>query len=654
VSSDLFESIADTVSDAVAVTDGAGAIVYVNAAFTRLTGRAPADCVGRPITLLSAALARAADRFETILDARSDSLPIRVEVRVRALADVPGRPSRTLWLLRDLRERTEIADALRRSEERFRDFAQSASDWLWELGPDLRFTYVSDRVQRSQPHRHRWLGLSPAEIDSDPGERARWETHRLIFERREAFRDFRYRRRLSDGSIRHISVSGKPIFDDAGAFLGYRGTAADVTTQVAAEQQLGHANAKLQECIESLAEAFALYGPDNRLLLCNEQYRSLNPVIRDVVVPGVRLADVIKTSLRRRTIPEAIGRERAFLRAWFTERRPSAMAHRKINDRWFQFNWQRLSDGSTVTIGVDVTQVIEREERLREARDTAERANRMKSEFLATMSHELRTPLNAILGFSEVMRDGLFGALGTARYRDYVSDIHQSAQHLLDIISDVLDMSKLEAGQMKPQNERIDVGATLNHCVRLMRERAENRQLRIELGPMDVLPALMADQRMVKQIVLNLLSNAIKFTEPSGRVRVDCAVDADGLAIAVTDTGIGMAAPDIPRALTPFQQIEDPMSRRFDGTGLGLPIVKAIMDLHGGTITLNSTPGQGTRATVTFPASRLVADPGTLPVPTATAGDLPAGDPPRDQAPAKAKRRPGPRSNRRGAPVPTA
>jgi len=235
--------------------------------------------------------------------------------------------------------------------------------------------------------------------------------------------------------------------------------------------------------------------------------------------------DIIKTSLRRRTIPEAIGHERAFLRSWFAERqRPRAMAHRKINDRWFQFNWQRLSDGSTVTIGVDITQVIEREESLREARDAAENANRMKSEFLATMSHELRTPLNAILGFSEVMRDELFGALGTARYRDYISDIHQSAQHLLDIISDVLDMSKLEAGQMRAQAERIDVGAVLGHCVRLMRERAENRQLRIEVGPTEFLPALMADQRMVKQIVLNLLSNAIKFTEPTGQVRIDCAV----------------------------------------------------------------------------------------------------------------------------------
>jgi PAS domain S-box-containing protein len=656
VPADLFESIADSVSDAVAVSDGTGAIVYVNAAFTRLTGRAAADCLGRPITLLGADLARPADRFETIL---AGPAPIRVEVRVRDLADLPGQPSRTLWLLRDLRERTEIADALRVSEERFRDFAESASDWLWETNADHRFTFVSDRVRRTGGGPHRWLGLTPGEIGADAEERQRWEVHRALFEARVPFRNFVYHRRQPDGSVRHISVNGKPIIDDAGAFLGYRGTASDITAQIAAEAHVTQVNAKLEECIESLAEAFALFGPDDRLLLCNEQFRSLNPAVRDLVVPGVRFLDVVKASLRRRTVPNAVGRERAWLREWVTERRRRrSMVHRKINDRWFQLNYQRLSDGSTVTIGVDITQVIQREETLREARDTAERANRMKSEFLATMSHELRTPLNAILGFSEVMRDGLFGALGTARYRDYVGDIHQSAQHLLDIISDVLDMSKLEAGQMKPQNERLDVGAVLGHCVRLMRERAENRQLRIETGPTDFLPALMADQRLVKQIVLNLLSNAIKFTEPTGQVRVDCAVGAEGLSIAVTDTGIGIAARDIPRALTPFQQIEDPMSRRFDGTGLGLPIVKAIMDLHGGTITLSSTPGKGTRVTILFPPSRLIVDRAALkppPAETETGTESETGTATETETKtetktgaAKATRRPGPRSSRRG------
>jgi signal transduction histidine kinase len=194
------------------------------------------------------------------------------------------------------------------------------------------------------------------------------------------------------------------------------------------------------------------------------------------------------------------------------------------------------------------------------------------------------------------------------------------------------------------QPERVDVGATLDHCVRLMRERAASRQLRLEIGPTAQLPGLLADRRMVMQIVLNLLSNAIKFTEPRGEIRLECGTDADGLAISVVDTGIGIAAKDIPRALTPFQQIEDPLTRRFDGTGLGLPIVKAIMELHDGTVALSSTPRAGTRVTVVFPPPRLL--PSAAP---------PVAAPPAETSPAATARPPrARRSNRRGARAPSA
>ncbi|MEJ0067999.1 MAG: PAS domain-containing sensor histidine kinase [Pseudomonadota bacterium] len=643
---DIFENIAESVSDAVAVTDSVGTIVYVNRAFGRLTGYDTAACRGRPIGLLGDAVARLtepqaeppAELLETVVRPRSGP-PVRVELRIRPLDGTDGSAGHRLWLLRDLSERTEIAAALRVSEERFRDFAEIASDWLWELGPDLRFTYVTDRLGGDP---RRLIGTLPGELVTDPEEQTHWRDHRALLSQRLPFRNFVNRRKLVDGSYQYISASGKPMRDGDGSFLGYRGTATDITAQREAERRISEANQKLQECIESLAEAFALFGPDNRLMLCNEQFRGLNPAIRDVMQPGARFIDIAKASLRLRTIPEAIGHERTWLREWTAQLRlPRSMVHRKLNDRWFQLNLQRLSDGCLVMIGADITEVILREDRLREARDAAERANRMKSEFLATMSHELRTPLNAILGFSEIMRDGLFGTLGPARYRDYVADIHQSAQHLLDIISDVLDMSKLEAGQMTAQHERVDVAMTITHCVRLMRERAASRQLRLKAGSTDRLPALLADQRMVKQIVLNLLSNAIKFTEPHGEIRVECAVDAEGLAISVRDTGIGIAPHDIPRALIPFQQIEDPLSRRFDGTGLGLPIVKAIMDLHGGSVALTSTPGIGTRVTVRFPAGRVLPE----------GAAAPAEQPAEATAPATATPPRARRSSRRGARV---
>jgi PAS domain S-box-containing protein len=633
---EIFESIAESVSDAVAVTDGRQLIVYVNRAFSRLTGFEATACRGQPITLLGEALAQPTARFETTLHVPARP-PTRVEVQVQLLGAGTRDGPHHLYLLRDVSERAAFAAALRISEERFRDFAEISSDWLWELGPDLRFSFVTDRLGGNP---QRLLGTLPGELATNPEEQASWRDHLALLARQLPFRNFVHRRRLADGRHQYIAASGKPIFDGAGGFLGYRGTAADITAQIEAEQRIGAADRKLQECIESLAEAFALFDPDDRLVLCNEPFRDLNPPIRDLMVPGAHFVDLTKASLRLRTIPEAIGRERQWLREWATLlRQPRSAVHRKLNDRWFQINLQRLSDGSMVMIGVDITEVIQREDKLREARDAAERANRMKSEFLATMSHELRTPLNAILGFSEIMRDGLFGALGNPRYLDYVADIHQSAQHLLDIIGDVLDMSKLEAGQMVPQPVHVDVGATLDHCVRLMRERAASRQLGIAVAPTAQLPALLADHRMVVQIVLNLLSNAIKFTEPRGEIRIECGVDADGLSISVVDTGIGMAAIDIPRALTPFQQIEDPLSRRFDGTGLGLPIVKAMMDLHEGTVALASAPHVGTRATVTFPPPRL------LPSGAAAEAAAPAAaSPPATTTPPRARR-----SNRRGA-----
>jgi len=638
---DIFESIVESVSEAVAVTDGQRTMVYVNPAFARLTGFDAAACRGQPITLLGEALAQPSAQFETTLTLPSRP-PTRVEVRVQVLGAGSRDGPHSIFLLRDLSERAEIAAALRESQERFRDFAQISSDWLWELGPNLRFSFVSDRLGGDP---RRLIGTRPGEFEDDPAQQALWAEHRALLAEHRPFRNFVHHRTLADGRRVHVSASGEPIFDSAGKFTGYRGTATDITAQVEAEERIRDANRKLEECIESLGEAFALFDAADRLVLCNEQFRSLNPPVRDLMVPGVRFIEIAKASLRERTFPEAFGRERAWLREWMAHmRQPHSMVHRRINDRWFQLNLQRLSDGSLVMIGADITGVIQREDRLREARDAAERANRMKSEFLATMSHELRTPLNAILGFSEIMREGLFGELGVERYRDYVADIHQSAQHLLDIIGDVLDMSKLEAGQMTMAPERVDVGSALGHCVRLMRERASSRGLRIDVAPTAHLPALMADLRMFKQIVLNLLSNAIKFTEPGGTIRIDSAVDAAGLTITVLDTGIGIAPQDIPRALTPFQQIEDPLTRRFDGTGLGLPIVKAIMELHGGSVTLSSTPGVGTRVSVVFPPERLVLGGAPAPAPAPAAAETDPPSPAATATPPRARR-----SNRRGA-----
>ena len=244
---------------------------------------------------------------------------------------------------------------------------------------------------------------------------------------------------------------------------------------------------------------------------------------------------------------------------------------------------------------------------LARARAEAEAASRAKSEFLANMSHELRTPLSAIIGFAEVIERETFGPTAP-RYREYASDIHGSGRHLLQVINDVLDLSKVEAGQMLLHETRLDPALVMQGCVRLLKPRAAKSNVRIYTAFDTNLPVLLADEARLRQIGLNLLSNAIKFTKAGGRVSVSTALDREGgITIAVTDTGIGMSADEIAIALEPFQQVMSSQSRTNEGTGLGLPLTKTLIELHGGRLDIASAPGRGTTVTVSFPPSRSLA-----------------------------------------------
>lgn len=240
------------------------------------------------------------------------------------------------------------------------------------------------------------------------------------------------------------------------------------------------------------------------------------------------------------------------------------------------------------------------------ARDHAEAASLAKSEFLATMSHELRTPLNAIIGFSEIIRSETFGPVGSDRYRDYAGDIHGSGQHLLDIINDILDLSKVESGAGELLEDSLKVPVVIDAVLTLVRQRADKRGVRLELELPDDVPKLLADQRKVMQVLVNLLSNGIKFTETGGMVSMKVSCDADaGYIFEVADTGIGIAQEKIPIALSQFGQIDSALSRDHDGTGLGLPLASTLMELHGGSLELQSELGVGTVVTVRFPPWRI-------------------------------------------------
>jgi two-component system cell cycle sensor histidine kinase PleC len=245
---------------------------------------------------------------------------------------------------------------------------------------------------------------------------------------------------------------------------------------------------------------------------------------------------------------------------------------------------------------------------LARARDEATIANRAKSEFLAHMSHELRSPLNAIIGFTEVMTTRMFGAVEPPRYREYVEDIHASGVHLLAVINDLLDLSKAESGRMELNETPVEIEDAATSAMRLVRERAYEASVKLLLAVPETLPDLLADERMIKQIILNLLTNSVKFTQPGGSIEVSARICDDGrMALTVKDTGVGIAAADIPKVLEAYGQADIARARSTEGTGLGLPLVKSMAELHGGDIALDSTPGEGTAVTLYFPAERVVA-----------------------------------------------
>lgn len=254
-----------------------------------------------------------------------------------------------------------------------------------------------------------------------------------------------------------------------------------------------------------------------------------------------------------------------------------------------------------------VEQAKRKAKELEQARRSAELASQAKSSFLANMSHELRTPLNAVIGFADLIAHETFGPLGNPRYREYAEDIGASGRHLLDLISDLLDLSKAEADRLELIEGPTDLRTLLGSCLRIVADQAERAGVVLEHALPPDLPPLMADERKLRQMVLNLLSNAVKFTPSGGRVALSAGMRDDGaVAVAIRDTGIGMTPEDQERAMEPFGQVDSTLARRHRGTGLGLPLTKRMVELHGGVLALESAPGIGTLALLVFPSARVL------------------------------------------------
>jgi PAS domain S-box-containing protein len=531
----------------------------------------------------------------------------------------------------DITEIQHARAALEASQARLADWAAASNDWFWETDADHRFTFISEGVETATGIKATAMigrRIDQARISDD--ETPRWGEHLATLAARAPFRDFVVGgTQRASGRRYFVSVSGRPFLDPDGTFAGYRGTGRDVTAQIEIEHALERQTEIFSTLIEHLNVGVTLVDRELRFVAFNRPFLGIYGLEAD----ELQLGDPFEKFIRYHA-------ERGEYGPGDVEALIGPVVERALDPNAHQFERKRpngqvveirrvpLPGGGFVTTYIDVTEARQREfdledtrarlerqaRELDEARIEAERArasadaaSRAKSLFLANMSHELRTPLNAILGFSEVTREAMMGPLD-ARYRDYAREIHASGQYLLRLINDVLDTSKIEVDRMALHDEPVDLADVIGECHRLLRERAEDGKLTVAVTLPRGLPALIADRLRIKQIVLNLLSNAMKFTAAGGQVEIAAHLPPDGgLNLVIADTGIGMSPEDIPAALEPFRQVENPMTRHYEGTGLGLPLAKALIELHDGRLTIDSALGRGTTVTVWLPPKRLRA-----------------------------------------------
>jgi PAS domain S-box-containing protein len=519
-----------------------------------------------------------------------------------ALRDANGRAARVVGSVGDITELKETEEALRQSQERF-DFALRAireGVYDWDIVKDT--IYYSDRVRQV-------MGMSPDVLRTPQDWRRRIHPEDLprydgaiiahLKQQTERFEcDYRYQ--ALDGSWRWARQHGIAQRDANGRAVRMIGSTGDIT-------RLKHAEEALRQSEErySIATTVATEGIYEWDVLTGALH--ITEHAQAFFAHGGPQTAAAWNSLVH---PDDVAGYRQAIVEHFTGVTPRLEHEYRIAGAAGEYRWvidraiavRDASGRATKLIGAvtDVTRRKLAELELRKAREQAEAASREKSRFLANMSHELRTPLNAIIGFAEVLKDGMFGELN-AKQTEYIKDIHESGQHLLSLINDILDLSKIEAGRMELELSEFDVAAALQRSMTLVKERAQRHGVRLNLELAAGSAALRADERKFKQIMLNLLSNAVKFTPEGGSVSVAARQNDGGVEIRVTDTGVGITPEDRRALFEEFKQVGGDALRKAEGTGLGLALTKRFIELHGGEIRVDSAPGAGSTFTFTLP-----------------------------------------------------
>jgi len=500
--------------------------------------------------------------------------------------------------------------------------------WDWDLARGRIFWSGSMFEILGRNDRDAVLSIGDVSKLMHPEEDDFYDLANTLAEQESGHIDRTFRMRHSDGSWIWLRARAEIVPDHITGERHLVGIAVDITEQQRLAERSATADMRLRDAIEATSEAFVLWDANNRMVLCNRKYQELHQLPNAVVKTGTPYDTVMELSRQPivqidEKIESPVGDGGRVYEA-------------QIEDgRWMQISERRTKDGGFVSVGTDITALKQQEERLldserallatvadlRRSRQTlevqaqqlvdlaeryaeektrAELANKSKSEFLANMSHELRTPLNAIIGFSEIMETGTFGPLGSDKYNEYCRDIRMSGEFLLDVINDILDMSKIEAGRYQIEAETLDLGEIADECVRIMSLRADEKNIStsVDIGK-DL--RLSGDRRALKQVMLNLLSNAVKFNEEDGSIKVRARKVSGGITISIEDTGIGIEKSAVRKLGRPFEQVENQFTRSHKGSGLGLAISRSLIQLHGGALRIRSTPGKGTIVTVRLP-----------------------------------------------------
>jgi PAS domain S-box-containing protein len=533
--------------------------------------------------------------------------------------DATGAPQRMSGTHLDITDLKQIELALRRSDQRFRALAESSRAIPWEADfTTYRITYVGPQIEAV-------VGISAKDwVEKDlwperlhPEDRERVMREAAEYSRAGVDHNLEYRLIATDGRIVWIRDLVSVIKLEDGQTWLY-GAMVDVTEQKQIEEALRESEARYQQAERvaglihwTIAAGVGNRGKQPRLAFSDTAAAFLGWPAESL---PTNTADFIETivhpedreKMRRNFADILRNRAEEFTQEYRIQRKDGSVAVvSEIGRRLLSDVGKLQSAFGTIQ---DITERKQTEDALRRAQMEAEIANRAKSQFLANVSHELRTPLNAIIGFSEIMNGELMGPLGSALYREYASDIHESGRHLLAIINDILDLSRVEAGQTALNESMLEIEKLVAACLILVRGKAHAGGLTISVEAPGAVPEIIGDERLLKQTLLNLLSNAIKFTPKGGAIRITTKAMPTGIEIEVMDSGIGMSASELEKVAKPFVQLENWLVRKYEGTGLGLSIAKAFCELHGGRLDITSTPGKGTTATIHLPASRIAAN----------------------------------------------